>query len=242
MSYCKLSEDNYKSFPVIVGCKPGGIDEECKNCSALMSAIKIAGQAGPSADIYKQAICQINGRMSFNGKIIYNPIAVSKIPGPKSKKMLCFMTSYAGEIALAESGIIAKCLNIIYDNPKQYFLILSKLPGLFRKKFNIAAKFLKKHGKDMSKTKNIHMGTSVGLVKYAFRIDQLRKFVNHPRAVFAKPLLGNLSEINLKGIDYIRINSEKARRNQARPCKDEWITSLAVKAKEQNVKVYIDKK
>jgi protein gp37 len=55
---------------------------------------------------------------------------------------------------------------------------------------------------------NIWMGVSVESQKYTFRIDDLRQTQAHVKFLSLEPLLGPLSNLNLKGINWVIVGGE----------------------------------
>jgi protein gp37 len=71
---------------------------------------------------------------------------------------------------------------------------------------------------------NVWMGVSVENKNYTFRIDHLRKTHAQIKFLSLEPLLGPLSNLNLKDIDWVIAGGESGPR--ARPVKEEWITDI----------------
>jgi protein gp37 len=81
---------------------------------------------------------------------------------------------------------------------------------------------------------NLWIGTSVESRRYKFRIDQLRKVEDAKvRFLSLEPLLGDLGEINLKGIDWVIVGGESG--PHCRQVSVEWIRSIRDQCVEQGV-------
>lgn len=81
-------------------------------------------------------------------------------------------------------------------------------------------------------TDNIWMGISVENEKYTFRIDDLRKTGAKIKFLSVEPLIGPISKMNLKGINWVIVGGESG--PGARPLEREWVVSIrdqCVKAK-----------
>ena len=82
-------------------------------------------------------------------------------------------------------------------------------------------------------TPNIWMGTSVENEDYAFRIDLLRKNSAKIKFLSLEPLLGPLSDLNLKKIDWVIVGGESG--FKARPMKPEWVLDVQEQCQKANV-------
>jgi len=80
---------------------------------------------------------------------------------------------------------------------------------------------------------NIWMGVTVENEDYTFRIDHLRKTEALTKFLSLEPLLGPLSDLNLKGIDWAIVGGESG--PNARPMKKEWATDILHQCERQNV-------
>ena len=73
-------------------------------------------------------------------------------------------------------------------------------------------------------TDNIWMGVSVENEKYAFRIDDLRKTGAKIKFLSVEPLIGPISKMNLKGINWVIVGGESG--PGARPLEREWVVNI----------------
>lgn len=73
-------------------------------------------------------------------------------------------------------------------------------------------------------TDNIWMGVSVENVDYTFRIDHLRKTDAKIKFLSVEPLLGPISKMNLKGINWVIAGGESG--PGARPLEREWVVGI----------------
>lgn len=71
---------------------------------------------------------------------------------------------------------------------------------------------------------NAWMGVSVESQEYAFRIDYLRKTHAKIKFLSLEPLLGPLTDLNLKGINWTIVGGESG--PGARPMKEEWVIEI----------------
>ena len=73
-------------------------------------------------------------------------------------------------------------------------------------------------------TDNIWMGVSVENADYTFRIDHLRKTDAKIKFLSVEPLLGPISKMNLKGINWVIAGGESG--PGARPLEREWVVGV----------------
>lgn len=71
---------------------------------------------------------------------------------------------------------------------------------------------------------NVWMGVSVETLKYAYRIDHLRRTPARVRFLSLEPLLGPLPELDLRDIHWVIVGGESG--PGARPMSEEWVTDL----------------
>lgn len=72
--------------------------------------------------------------------------------------------------------------------------------------------------------KNIWMGVSVENSNYAFRADHLRATGAQVKFLSMEPLLGPVSCLDLRGIDWVIVGGESG--PGARPLKEEWVVEI----------------
>lgn len=73
-------------------------------------------------------------------------------------------------------------------------------------------------------TDNIWMGVSVENEKYTFRIDNLRKTGAKIKFLSVEPLIGPISKMNLRGINWVIVGGESG--PGARPLEREWVVKI----------------
>ncbi len=71
---------------------------------------------------------------------------------------------------------------------------------------------------------NIWMGVSVETQKYAYRIDHLRQTDAHIKFLSLEPLLGPLTNLDLKGISWVIVGGESG--PKARSLRKEWVIEI----------------
>jgi len=80
---------------------------------------------------------------------------------------------------------------------------------------------------------NVWMGVSVESEHYQYRIDDLRRTDAKIRFLSLEPLLGPLSNLNLKGIDWVIVGGESG--PGSRVMKRDWVISIRKQCQEAGV-------
>jgi protein gp37 len=82
-------------------------------------------------------------------------------------------------------------------------------------------------------TENIWIGVSVENQDYTFRIDDLINISAYTKFLSIEPLIGPISKINLKNIDWVIVGGESG--PGARPVKKEWVIEIRDKCLDSRV-------
>ncbi|NQU28686.1 MAG: phage Gp37/Gp68 family protein [Candidatus Marinimicrobia bacterium] len=77
---------------------------------------------------------------------------------------------------------------------------------------------------DLPWPKNIWMGVSVENEDYKFRIDHLRNIPAYITFLSCEPLIGPISKMNLRGIDWVIVGGESG--PKSRPMNQEWVSDI----------------
>lgn len=117
---------------------------------------------------------------------------------------------------------IQRVFKVMNDNPQHVFQVLTK-----------RADILLKYHKELDWTHNVWMGVSVEDSKSLGRIDLLRRTRAKVKFLSCEPLIGPLSNLNLKKIDWVIVGGESGRR--PRPMKPEWVFEIHNKCIEAKV-------
>lgn len=112
-------------------------------------------------------------------------------------------------------SFIQKVFKVMRDNPQHVFQVLTKRSDLL-------LQYDEKGLLDWSY--NIWMGVSVEDEKAMFRIDDLRNTKARTKFLSCEPLIGPLSNMNLKGIDWVIVGGESGRK--PRPMHSEWVFDI----------------
>ena len=86
---------------------------------------------------------------------------------------------------------------------------------------------------DFNYPKNVWLGVTVEMAKYKNRIDFLRKTNATVKFLSCEPLLEDLGELDLRGIDWVICGGESGKK--ARPMHPDWVRNIKRQCKEQGV-------
>jgi len=112
-------------------------------------------------------------------------------------------------------SFIQKVFKVMRDNPQHVFQVLTKRSDLL---LHYDQKGL------LDWSYNIWMGVSVEDEKAMFRIDDLRNTNARTKFLSCEPLIGPLSDMNLKGMDWVIVGGESGRK--PRPMHSEWVFDI----------------
>jgi len=79
---------------------------------------------------------------------------------------------------------------------------------------------------------NVWLGVTVESKINTERVDYLRMLNASVKFLSYEPLLENLGQLNLSGIDWVIVGGESG--NRARPMKPEWVDSIYLQCQKQN--------
>ena len=189
---------------VITGCTQ--YSEGCQNCyaKAMHKRLTAMGQ-----EKYKEP---------FNKVVCHN--ILSELNKKINKKTnMCFINSMSDTFHKDVSDRYIE--NLLYNLslfPSVNFQILTKR----------AERIIKFDYPD-----NVWLGVTVENASYKDRIDYLKKTNAKIKFLSCEPLLSDLGELNLNGIDWVIVGGESG--FNARPCHPDWIRNIQKQCQEQRV-------
>lgn len=86
---------------------------------------------------------------------------------------------------------------------------------------------------DFNYPENVWLGVTVEMAKYKDRIEYLKKTNAKIKFLSCEPLLGDLGQLDLTGIDWVICGGESG--SNARPMHPDWIRNIQSQCKEQGV-------
>jgi protein gp37 len=120
---------------------------------------------------------------------------------------------------------ILKVFSVMNNNRNLVFQLLTKRP---ERLFRIAKK--------LEWTPNIWQGVTVENHKYVNRIDALRNIPAATKFISFEPLIGNVGNVNLKGIDWAIVGGESG--PGCRPVEKAWVLSIKDQCERQETLFY----
>lgn len=199
-----------KTWNPTSGCDK--VSVACLNCYAEVMAKRLSGMPG-SKEKYKNGF-----------KVTLHPECLNE-PYSWKKPTMVFVVSM-GDLFHKDVPFeyIDKVMKVIEDNPQHTFQILTKRAR------RMAEYFLKHH----AVPKNAWIGVTCENRDYYERIDCLRAITKASvRFLSCEPLLGDMSDINLNGIDWLITGGESG--NRARRTPIEWFRGLRESCRRWNV-------
>ena len=117
---------------------------------------------------------------------------------------------------------ISKIFKVMNECPRHTFQVLTK-----------RSERLLELANKITWTPNIWMGVSVENADYTYRIDHLRNIPAKIKFLSLEPLLGPLTNLNLKNIDWVIVGGESGKK--ARPMRREWVLDIQKQCRAKNV-------
>lgn len=186
------------SWNPITGCTK--ISSGCQHCYAEVMARRLCAM---KVDKYKNGF-----QITLHEDCLNEPLAWKK---PKTI-FVCSMSDLFHKDVPFE--FIDKVLAIIEQTPYHRYQILTK-------RADRMAEYFIKH----KVPSNAWLGVTVDVQSSKPRIDALRGIEGAPiRFLSCEPLLEDLGQLDLKGIDWIIVGGESGR--MARPMKEEWVLNI----------------
>jgi protein gp37 len=190
----------------VTGCTK--ISTGCKNCYAERMTIRL------------HSMGQHNYRNGF--KPTCHPHTLS-LPLNWKKPQMIFVNSMSDLFhEKIPVDFILDVFDVMKKTPHHQYQVLTK-----------RAERLASLSKILPWRENIWMGVTVEAADYKHRIDCLRQTKAHIKFLSLEPLLGDLGDLNLDGIDWVIVGGESG--TGARPIKPEWVRNVQHECCSQNV-------
>lgn len=178
--------------------------EGCQNCYAEKMTKRLA------------AMGQEKYKNGFN-KVVFHPEELNRDFGGKSK--MIFVNSMSDTFHADISKFqISKMLEYCSFNKQHIFQILTKRAARVE---------------EFSYPPNVWLGVTVEKENYKNRIEFLRHTDAKVKFLSCEPLLGDLGELDLTGIDWVIAGGESG--PGARPMHPDWVRNIQKQCQEQNV-------
>ena len=116
---------------------------------------------------------------------------------------------------------VDKIMTVIVKTPQHRYQILTK-----------RAERMVEYFKGKTIPENVWLGVTVECKDTKKRIDELRYLKASVKFLSCEPLLEDLEELNLNGIDWVIVGGESG--PKARPMKEEWVLNIKEQVEAQN--------
>lgn len=190
-----------KTWNPVTGCTK--ISEACENCYAEVMAKRLSGMPA-SKEKYRNGF-----------KLTIHPEALEE-PYKWKKPSMVFVCSM-GDMFHKDvpTSFIDSVIKVIEDNPQHTFQLLTKRA---KRMFQ----FFYESGREIPK--NCWLGVTCESGKHKERVDYLRLLEAPVRFVSCEPLLGNMNDIDLDGIDWVITGGESGVNARRTPA--DWFRGL----------------
>lgn len=120
---------------------------------------------------------------------------------------------------------VDKIMHTILQTPQHRYQILTKRAERMKEYFSMR-----------QIPANVWLGVTVEAKNTLFRIDYLRNLQATVKFLSCEPLLEDLGELNLNGIDWVIVGGESG--PQARPMKETWVLNIRKQVEEQGIRFF----
>lgn len=117
---------------------------------------------------------------------------------------------------------IDKVMDVIGKTPKHKYQILTK-----------RAERMAEYFANRPIPANAWLGVTVEVERTKFRIEYLRELNAKVKFLSCEPLLSDLGQINLSGIDWVIVGGESG--TSARPMREDWVLNIKNQAEQANI-------
>lgn len=195
-----------KTWNPVTGCTK--ISEGCKHCYAEVMAKRLQGMGKPK---------YINGfSITLHHDALNEPLQWSN----PCMIFVCSMSDlFHSDVPF---DFIDKVFGVIRNTPQHNYQILTK-----------RAERMAEYFETRIIPQNAWIGVTVECAKTRNRIDYIRNLNASVRFISCEPLLEDLGELNLSGINWIIAGGESG--VQARPMKEEWVLNIKQQADKNNI-------
>lgn len=193
-----------KTWNPITGCTK--ISAGCANCYAEIMSKRLQAM---KQDKYKNGFT-----LTMHNDVLDEPIKWKK----PHTIFVCSMSDLFHENV--PFVFIDKVMETIKSTPQHNYQILTKRANRMAEYFS-----------DKIIPKNAWLGVTVDIASSKSRIDFLRNLNAPIKFLSCEPLLEDLGDMNLDGIDWVIVGGESGAK--ARPMKEEWVQSIKVQTEKQ---------
>lgn len=196
----------------VAGCTP--VSAGCKNCYAARMALRLSHMPNSVGEKYRDTAMRTRGGLPvFTGHINLDRASLD-LPRSWRLPRLIFVNSMSDVFhEQVPLSYIKEIFAVMVACPQHTFQILTKRPE--------RASELAGH---LPWPANVWMGTSVEDARVLHRVDELRTIPAKVRFLSCEPLIGPLTGLSLKHIDWVIVGGESG--PGARPMAEQWVLRI----------------
>lgn len=223
-----------RTWNPVLGCSI--ISPGCHNCYAMLMAMRLKAmalaeiKAGKNPGRKRHYIEVIGDDGRWNGKLVLVPEALADPLGWKTPRMI-FVNSMSD--LFHENfpvGSIRQICDVMARADWHTYQVLTKRPDLLRA-------FLSGPLREFAELPHVWWGTSVENKRHGLpRVEHLRRTPAAVRFLSVEPLLEDLGEIDLTGVNWVIVGGESGAR--ARPMEADWVRSVRDQCNKAGVKFF----
>lgn len=197
MALKSLIEWTDATWNPVTGCSK--VSDGCSNCYAERMALRLRAMGNPRYQ---------------NGFSVTLHQDLLDLPCSWRKPRKVFVTSM-GDLFhdSVPSTFISEVFHTMQSTPQHQYQLLTKRPER-----------ASKLAPSLPWPENVWMGTTIESSNVLYRIDHLREIPASVLFISAEPLLTDLEELPLQGIDWVIVGGESG--PGARPMKADWVRSI----------------
>lgn len=184
----------------------------CTNCYAMRMAARLQAMGHGK---YLGTTRKSGGRHVWTGRVnIDESSLTAPLEWRKSKRI--FVNSMSDLFHQdVPTAFIQKVWDVMAECPQHHFQVLSKRPDRMAKLFESG---------EIRALKNVWLGTSVENSEVLDRVEYLKKIRNSTLFISFEPLIGEINEIDLRGVHWAIVGGESGPRS--RPIQEAWVERL----------------
>ena len=195
-----------RTWNPITGCTK--LSEGCAHCYAEVMSRRLCAMGNPK---------YVNGfKSTIHHEALKEPFNWEK----PSTIFVCSMSDLFHKDVPFE--FIDKVFSVIKDTPQHNYQILTK-----------RAERMAEYFETRKIPHNVWIGVTVENEDTKSRIDDIRCLDATVKFLSCEPLLGDLGELHLEGVNWIIVGGESG--SQARPMKEEWVLNIKRQADANNI-------
>lgn len=206
----------------VAGCSI--VSAGCTNCYAMRMAARLEAMG---VQKYRGLTRKSGGRSIWSGRVRIDESALG-LPKRWKKPRHIFVNSMSDLFhEHVPFEFVRRVWAVMADARQHTYQVLTKRPERMQSLLS---------GSDLPVLKNVWLGTSVENSDVVGRLEHLRRTPAAVRFASFEPLIGSVSNVDLKSINWVIAGGESGPR--ARPMEEEWVDELLELCERSDVKFF----